>query len=274
MSGWFTKKDAPSSQLSTPLLPHGTDDDEQPTSSQQQQRETMAAAAYAVAHAPPIITRARSSRLTGRRSSVCRQKLHRIQDRTSHMSRQLSNVSAADYSDEVTYQIHNRSTTTRTYSDIYKRTISTESEITDYGEEEDPATTTYNLYGQPTNTQTAADIIEDEDDIPKQTMSSGTMVKVAVVLLVTACGIGSYLAAFVSSIVVSASTTESIVVGVAGGISIFMTTPLVWVGEWRLSHMPTLRYRVNRMRDLAMRFRRELEILILEEAELREEVEE
>lgn len=272
MSGWFSKKDAPSSQLSTPLLPHGTDDG--PTSSQQQQRETMAAAAYAVAHAPPIITRARSTRLTGRRSSVCRQKLLRIQDRTSHISRQLSNMSAADYSDDITYQMHNRSTR-RTYSDMYKRTVSTESEITDYGEE-DPATTTYNLFGQPTttNTQTAADIIEDEDDIPKQTMSSGTMVKVAAVLLVTACGIGSYLAAFVSSIVVTASTTESIVVGIAGGVTIFMTTPLVWVSEWRLSHMPTLRYRVNRMRDLAERFRRELEILVMEEEELREEVEE
>ena len=269
---WFSKKDK-SSQLSTPLLPHGTDEDVQPTSSQeQQQRETTAAAAYAVAHAPPIITRARSSRLTGRRSSVCRQKLHRIQDRTSHMSRQLSNVSASDYSDDITYQIHNRSTR-RTYSDMYKRTISTESEITDYGEEH-PATT-YNLYGQPTDTQTAAGIIDDEeDDIPKQTMSSGTMVKVAVVLLTTACGIGSYLAAFVSSIVATASTTESIVVGIAGGVTIFMTTPLVWIGEWRLSQMPTLRYRVNRMRDLAKRFRRELEILIMEEEELREEVEE
>jgi len=157
---------------------------------------------------------------------------------------------------------------------MYKRTISTESEITDYGEEHPATTTTYNLYGQPTNTQTAAGIIDDEDDIPKQTMSSGTMVKVAVVLLTTACGIGSYLAAFVSSIVVTASTTESIVVGIAGGVTIFMTTPLVWVGEWRLSQMPTLRYRVNRMRDLAKRFRRELEILIMEEEELREEVEE
>lgn len=271
MADWFTSKrkvTEESSDLSSPLLPHGTEDNiknNERTSSQKQRDITTAFAAYAVANAPIPATsthhhnhRQSSSNLSTRHS---RQRLNKMKRYASNLSRQLSDVSTA--SSDITHQMHNiNSSITATYS-------RTESEITDYG------------IGQSTDGKndrhgpSSVDIIDKSQ--PNEAMSSsGTKAKVAIVILLTSCGIGAYIAAFISSIVVAgtAAAADSVVIGIAGAISIFISTPLVWIGEWRLAHLPLLRSSINRMRELAIRFQRELDILVMEKESLREEVEE
>ena len=272
MADWFTSKrkvTEESSDLSSPLLPHGTEDNiknNERTSSQKQRDITTAFAAYAVANAPIPATsthhhnhRQSSSNLSTRHS---RQRLNKMKRYASNLSRQLSDVSTA--SSDITHQMDNiNSSITATYS-------RTESEITDYG------------IGQSTDGKndrhgpsSSADII-DKSQPNNEPMSSETKAKVAIVILLTSCGIGAYIAAFISSIVIAGTATavDSVVIGIAGATSTFISTPLVWIGEWRLAHLPLLRSSINRMRELAMRFQRELDILVMEKESLREEVEE
>ena len=270
MADWFTSKrkvteESSASDLSSPLLPHGTEDNiNERTSSQKQRDITTAFAAYAVANAPIPATsthhhnhRQSSSNLSTRHS---RQRLNKMKRYASNLSRQLSDVSTA--SSDITHQMDNiNSSITATYS-------RTESEITDYG------------IGQSTDGKndrhgpSSVDIIDKSQ--PNEAMSSsGTKAKVAIVILLTSCGIGAYIAAFISSIVIAGTAAaDSVVIGIAGAISIFISTPLVWIGEWRLAHLPLLRSSINRMRELAIRFQTELDILVMEKESLREEVEE
>jgi len=270
MADWFTSKrkvTEESSDLSSPLLPHGTEDNiknNERTSSQKQRDITTAFAAYAVANAPIPATsthhhnhRQSSSNLSTRHS---RQRLNKMKRYASNLSRQLSDVSTA--SSDITHQMHNiNSSITATYS-------RTESEITDYG------------IGQSTDGKndrhgpSSVDIIDKSQ--PNEAMSSsGTNAKVAIVILLTSCGIGAYIAAFIPSIVIAGTAAaDSVVIGIAGAISIFISTPLVWISEWRLAHLPLLRSSINRMRELAIRFQSELDILVLEKESLIEEVEE
>ena len=273
MADWFTSKrkvTEESSDLSSPLLPHGTEDNiknNERTSSQKQRDITTAFAAYAVANAPIPATsthhhhnhRQRSSNLSTRHS---RQRLNKMKRYASNLSRQLSDVSTA--SSDITHQMHNiNSSITATYS-------RTESEITDYGGIGQSTDGKNDRHGP----SSSADII-DKSQPNNEAMSSETKAKVSIVILLTSCGIGAYIAAFISSIVVAGTAAaDSVVIGIAGATSIFISTPLVWISEWRLTHLPLLRSSINRMRELAMRFQSELDILVLEKESLREEVEE
>lgn len=107
---------------------------------------------------------------------------------------------------------------------------------------------------------------EEEED---KSMTPITMLKITSVLLLTCGGVVSYLTAFVASITASTATVTT--VGIAGGVFILIT-PWVWLNEWRLVRYPSLRSRVNELRDDADRLRRQMEILALEEEELREEI--
>lgn len=272
MADWFTSKrkvTEESSDLSSPLLPHGTEDNiknNERTSSQKQRDITTAFAAYAVANAPIPATsthhhhnhRQRSSNLSTRHS---RQRLNKMKRYASNLSRQLSDVSTASY--DITHQMHNINSSITVYS-------RTESEITDYDGIGQSTDGKNDRHGP----SSSADII-DKSQPNNEAMSSETKAKVSIVILLTSCGIGAYIAAFISSIVVAGTAAaDSVVIGIAGAISIFISTPLVWIGEWRLAHLPLLRSSINRMRELAMRFQTELGILVMEEESLREEVEE
>ena len=101
----------------------------------------------------------------------------------------------------------------------------------------------------------------------------GSLFKSAAVMAVTIAGIAGYIGAFVAAATVSATSAATAAVGVAGGVCI-LTVPWVWVSEWRLVHLPALRKRVNHLRSEAVRFQREIDILVVEEADLRAEVEE
>jgi hypothetical protein len=156
----------------------------------------------------------------------------------------------------------------------------TESEVSDYGI--DDVVKPNQTSGQSSNESkektknqpsTSATIIE-ESDKEQYKMTSSDQMKLALVILITSCGIGSYVAAFISSTVIyGVGDASTVMVGVAGGISVVAVTPMVWAGEWRLVHMPGLRKRINRMKDLARRFQREIDILVAETEYLREEVE-
>jgi len=137
----------------------------------------------------------------------------------------------------------------------------TESGISDFGQTEST------IIGDYEN-----DNIDVEKDVPREQMNAGTMAKVAAVILVTTAGIASYLAAFVASVAITSSAVATTMVGVAGGVCV-LTVPLVWVSEWRMTHMPAIRRTVNYLRQLAERFQREMDILIMQEEDLREELE-
>ena len=76
------------------------------------------------------------------------------------------------------------------------------------------------------------------EDVPREPMSWKMMAKVATVILVTIASVVSYGAGLVGTIMLSAPEASTVVVGVAGGVSL-LTAPLVWVSEWRLTHMPS-----------------------------------
>jgi len=144
----------------------------------------------------------------------------------------------------VTYQIDNlHSSTSSMYGDQLGWTR-TESEVSDYGIN-DVVKSNNQSSGQSSNetkettkpSSTSATIIEESDSNYK--MTSSDQMKLALVILITSCGIGSYIAAFISSMTIyGVGAASTVMVGVAGGISVAAVTPMVWVGEWRLVHMP------------------------------------
>ncbi len=76
MVNWFEKKSSGStSDLSSPLLPHGTDDNR--TSSQKQRDINMAFATQAVATQSPPNNNGRGSNTGGRRASTGRRSAYR-----------------------------------------------------------------------------------------------------------------------------------------------------------------------------------------------------
>ena len=146
----------------------------------------------------------------------------------------------------VTYQIDNlHSSTSSMYADQLGWTR-TESEVSDYGID-DVVKPNNQSSGQSSNetkettkpiSSSSATIIE-ESDKEQYKMTSGDQMKLALVILITSCGIGSYIAAFISSMTIyGLGAANTVMVGVAGGISVAAVTPMVWVGEWRLVHMP------------------------------------
>jgi len=257
MVNWFEKKSSSeaSSDLSSPLLPHGTDDVR--TTSQKQRDINMAFATQAVAtQSPPQqkgggreSTHNNRRGSTGRRSayrdsrSSRRYKLNQIQKQSTRLSRQLSNMSAD--SSMVTYQIDNLHSSTSSMYGAELGWTRSESEVSDYGID-DVVKPNNQSSGQSSNETTkettkssssSATIIEESDSNYK--MTSSDQMKLALVILITSCGIGSYIAAFISSMTIyGLGAANTVMVGVAGGISVVAVTPMVWVGEWRLVHMP------------------------------------
>ena len=140
----------------------------------------------------------------------------------------------------VTYQIDNLHSST---SSMYGAER-VQSEVSDYGIN-DVVKPTNQSSGQSSNetketkqTSSSATIIE-ESDKEQYKMTSSDQMKLALVILITSCGIGSYIAAFISSMTIyGLGAASTVMVGVAGGISVAAVTPMVWVGEWRLVHMP------------------------------------
>jgi len=231
---WLEKK---GNELFTPLLPHGSD--HYPTAATTTTTATAttdtqaAAAAHAVSRAT---TRQDSTTSAAKRRRI---RLQRIQSNLRSVNRRVSNVSAAN--SEITHQIENLS--------------SYDSDASDYERQEEDD-----------------DDDDDDGDVPNDEMTPGMMAKSAAVVLVTIAGIASYLASFVATITLTASAAATTMLGVAGAVCI-LTVPLVWLSEWRLAHLPALRRRVNDLRHEAQRFQRQVDMLLLEEEDLREEVE-
>ena len=103
-------------------------------------------------------------------------------------------------------------------------------EMSDYDYERQTTITTNYDYGGD----------DDDEEMLGEKISMGTMgvIKSSIVILVTSAAIAAYIASFVMSFTVSsASAAGTIAVGVAGGVCL-LTTPLVWVSEWKLGRLP------------------------------------
>merc|ERR1719263_1869307 len=115
--------------------------------------------------------------------------------------------------------------------------------------------------------------MEDVEKFPRDKMSSGAILKAALVCAATFLACGSYLASFVyvaiTPLVVTTAGTVS--VGIAGGVCL-LTAPTVLHKEFRLSKLPTIRRRVNELRESAKYFKRGVEFLSEERSELELEV--
>ena len=144
----------------------------------------------------------------------------------------------------VTYQIDNLHSSTSSMYGAELGWTRSESEVSDYGIN-DVVKPNNQSSGQSSNetkettkpSSSSATIIEESDSNYK--MTSSDQMKLALVILITSCGIGSYIAAFISSMTIyGLGAASTVMVGVAGGISVAAVTPMVWVGEWRLVHMP------------------------------------
>jgi len=108
-----------------------------------------------------------------------------------------------------------------------------------------------------------------EKDVPRDKMTAAAKVKSAAVILVTTAGIASYLAAFMASVAITSAAAVPVIV--AGGIGL-TTVPMVWVSEWRLTRMSSMRKVINHLRQEAQRFEREVDILVMQVDDLRKEV--
>ncbi|KAL7468416.1 hypothetical protein ACHAXS_008649 [Conticribra weissflogii] len=93
--------------------------------------------------------------------------------------------------------------------------------------------------------------------------SMRTILKAALVVLASSAGAAASVAAILA--------TPAIVVVVAGAVCLG-TVPVVWVGEWRLFRLPALRSRLNGLRSEANRLREELQILVAQEMDLKDEL--
>lgn len=198
------------SNLSTPLLPHGSCDEEFTTPTpQSSDRSTMAA--RALRKAP------------GRDRS--RRRMSRVQ------SKRLSEL-VSDTNSVATEPMSNRSS----YLD---------------GDGE----------------------IEDVEKYPRDKMSSGAILKAALVCVGTVLACGSYLASFVYVAITPlfVTTAGTVSVGIAGGVCL-LTAPTVLHKEWRLSKLPTIRRRINELRESAQHFKRGVDFLSEERSELELEV--
>lgn len=115
--------------------------------------------------------------------------------------------------------------------------------------------------------------MDDVEKFPRDKLSSGAILKAALVCAATFLACGSYLASFVyvaiTPLVVTTAGTVS--VGIAGGVCL-LTAPTVLHKEFRLSMLPTIRRRVNELRESAKYFKRGVEFLSEERSELELEV--
>jgi len=266
MVSWFGKhKKKEGSDLKTPLLGNEYIDptsDTTPNSpiSPSQPQVITAAEALAVQNNYDRSTRRRSSQRLQKRLS------RTIDRRQSNLSRQTSDASSLDNGD-VTHRVND-------LHSFYERKRSTSFS---YGQVESDVTD-YQFSFDDENGHVKNDSSGDaEKGVSREPMTPGAMAKSAAVLLVTTTGIVSYSAAFVASAMGTLLTTTTAsaattMVGVAGGVCL-LTVPLVWVSEWRLTHIPTIRKSLTHLSQLVEQYREEAEILIMLEEDLRAEVE-
>jgi len=110
---------------------------------------------------------------------------------------------------------------------------------------------------------------DDLDDLPRDRMTPGAMVKVAVVVVTIATAIGAYVTSFVY---LSMTTLGEISVAVAGGVTV-LHSPFVLVKEWKLAKLPTFRRTVNELMKKATLMKSEVNNLAEECLELEVEIE-
>jgi len=115
--------------------------------------------------------------------------------------------------------------------------------------------------------------MEDVEKFPRDKMSSGAILKAALVCAATCLACGCYLASFVYVAITPlfVTTAGTVSVGIAGGVCL-LTAPTVLHKEYRLSKLPTIRRRVNELRESAKYFKRGVEFLSEERSELELEV--
>ena len=198
-------------ELHTPLLPHGSDDNIADDINPYDPTDVPAhAASKAVANG---YTQRRPSTVSAAQRR--RKRLEHIKEQASDISRRVSNVSNA--SSEVSRQLERRDSTQYTSSG---GDDDSDDESSDYGGE----------------------AVVDDEKLKEDKMSWGIIAKASLVVIGTLGALASYAAGFVVAATVpltliSSTAAAMSTLGVAAGV-ILLSSPLVWVSEWRLAHLP------------------------------------
>jgi len=170
--------------------------------------------------------------------------------------------------------------------------LTTGSEVTDYeygAHPHLPSSGSIDIYGgggddNDDGDDVGVDVGDYEGDVyhaPARKMKWTDVLRLSAVVVVTAAGISSYLAAIVQSLLVSAVTATTATAATAAsewslgvaGITCLLTSTLVWRTEIRLIHVVSLRAGLRGLRHLARRLARELKTLAREKEALITEVE-
>ena len=172
--------------------------------------------------------------------------------------------------------------------------ITTGSEVTDYeygAHPHLPSSGSIDVYGVDDDdddvngdNENDVDVGDYEGDVyhaPARKMKWTDVLRLSAVVVVTAAGISSYIAAIVQSLLVSAVTATTTTAATAAsewslgvaGITCLLTSTLVWRTEIRLNHVVSLRAGLRGLRHLARRLARELKTLAREKEALIAEVE-